>query len=122
MLTAILLLIYLLLVFVGQYLLSDLLGRSNGVVLVVSTLLVAALFRPLRQQIQKLVDRRFYRRKYDASKIVEAFSATLRNEVNLNQLRGHLLTVVQETMQPSHVSLWLREPASKSSRSDYMQP
>ena len=112
-LTAILLLIYLLLVFVGQYLLSDLLGRSNSVVLVGSTLLVAALFRPLRQHIQNLVDRRFYRRKYDASKIVEIFGATLRNEVDLNQLREHLITVVQDTMQPAHVSLWLREKDSK---------
>jgi hypothetical protein len=112
LLTAILLLIYLLLVFVGQYLLSDLLGRSNGVVLVGSTLLVAALFQPLRLRIQRLVDRRFYRRKYDAAKIVAAFSVTLRNEVDLNQLQEDLLGVIEETMQPAHVSLWLRTPES----------
>lgn len=110
LLSAILLLIYLLLVFAGQYLLSDLLGRSNGVVLVSSTLLVAALFQPLRQRIQRLVDRRFYRRKYDVAKIIAAYSATLRQEVDLDQLREQLLDVVQETMQPTHVSLWLRSP------------
>ena len=110
LLSAILLLIYLLLVFAGQYLLSDLLGQSNVVVLVGSTLLVAALFHPLRQRIQRLVDRRFYRRKYDAAKIVAAYSATLRNEVVLDQLCEQLLDVVQETMQPTHVSLWLRSP------------
>ena len=110
LLSAILLLTYLLLVFAGQYLLSDLLGRSNGVVLVSSTLLVAALFQPLRQRIQRLVDRRFYRRKYDAAKIVAAFSVTLRNEVDLNQLQENLLAVVEETMQPAHISLWLNSP------------
>ncbi len=70
----------------------------------------------------QIIDRRFYRRKYDAAKIVEAFNATLRDKVDLQQLRGHLITVVQDTMHPSHVSLWLREPASKPSRSDRMHP
>ena len=95
--------------FAGQALLSSLLGQSNAVVLVGSTLVVAALFQPLRQRIQCIVDRRFYRSKYDAAKIVAAFSATLRQEVDLDQLREHLLAVVQETMQPAHVSLWLRK-------------
>ncbi len=116
LLSAILLLTYLLLVFAGQHLLVSLLGQSNGVVLVGSTLIVAALFQPLRQRVQRLVDRRFYRRKYDAAKIVAAFSATLRQEVDLDQLRDQLLAVVQETMQPAHVSLWLRKPEQDGKR------
>ena len=109
LLTAILLAVYLVLVFAGQTLLSSLLGQNNGVVLVGSTLIVAALFQPLRHRIQQLIDRRFYRRKYDAARITTAFSATLRNEVDLDQLHELLLAVVQETMQPTHVSLWLRQ-------------
>jgi len=108
LLSAILLLTYLVLVFAGQHLLVSLIGQSNAVVLVGSTLIVAALFQPLRQRIQRIIDRRFYRRKYDAAKIVAAYSATLRQEVDLDQLHDHLLAVVQETMQPAHVSLWLR--------------
>lgn len=110
LLTAILLGIYLLFVFGGQYVLANVFGPNDPVVLVISTLLVAALFHPLRQRVQQMVDRRFYRRKYDAAQIVARFSTTLYHEVDLNQLCKQLLSVTQETMQPAHISLWIRQP------------
>jgi hypothetical protein len=109
-LTALLALLYFGLIFALQSLFQGMLHQNNAVAIVVSTLVIAALFQPLRHRLQQFVDHRFYRSKYDAAKTLEAFSATLRNGIDLNQLRAELVAVVQETMQPAHVSLWLRSP------------
>src|SRR5215472_556874 len=86
-------------------------GGQSPFVIVVSTLAIAALFQPVRHRVQAIIDRRFYRRKYDVAKALEAFSATLRHEVDLNRLSEQFVAVVQETMQPTHVSLWVCPPA-----------
>lgn len=99
---------------------------QNPVVLVVSTLAIATLFNPLRHQLQSTVDRRFYRRKYDAAKMLAAFGTTLRTETSLNQLSEHLVGIAQETMQAAHVLLWLRQverhPTDQAHRLEPFRP
>ena len=114
-LTALLVTVYVGSIVVLQAVFRSLTGQDSQLTTIVaSTLAIAALFNPLHRRIQAFVDRRFYRRKYDAEKTVAAFSARLRDETDLAELNEELLAVVRETMQPAHVSLWLRpDTASK---------
>ena len=107
-LTAMLVSLYFVGIVVLQRVFVLLTGEQSTLAVVASTLSIAALFNPLRRRIQSFIDRRFYRRKYDAAKTLEAFSATLRSETDLDRLGEHLAGVVGETMRPAHVSLWLR--------------
>jgi hypothetical protein len=107
-LTATLVALYFVGIVVLQRIFVLLTGQQSTLAVVASTLLIAALFTPLRRLIQGFIDRRFYRRRYDARKTLETFSAQLRNETDLDALSDDLIGVIRETMQPAHVSLWLR--------------
>ena len=117
-LTLMLLLVYFGSVTSLQYAFRALSGHAElpQLTIVVSTLVIAALFNPLRRRIQAFIDRRFYRNKYDAAKALDEFSARLRDETDLDRLNAELITVVRETMQPAHVSLWLRTDTASESR------
>ncbi|HEV8043688.1 MAG TPA: hypothetical protein VGP38_00790 [Rubrobacter sp.] len=117
LLTAMLVLVYVSSVFSFQYVFRTLAGEASQLVVVASTLAIAALFSPLRWRIQDFIDRRFYRGKYDAARTLEAFSGRLRDETDLNTLSDDLVGVVRETMQPEHVSLWLK-PAGTVRRTE----
>src|SRR5215216_5154619 len=109
-LTAVLAAVYFSSIVLFQMLFRAFTGQESQLAVVVSTLAIAALFTPLRRRIQSFIDRRFYRKKYDARKTLEAFSAKLRTETDLDALSGDLIEVISETMQPTRVSLWLKSP------------
>ena len=90
--------------------LGQLLGQDSSLVVAAATLAVAGLFQPARRRIQAVVDRRFNRRRHDAAQTIQAFSDRLRQQVDLDELTAELLAVVDQTMQPTQASLWLRPP------------
>jgi hypothetical protein len=108
-------LVYVGCIVLSRTLIAPFVGGSE-LAIVASTLAIAALFNPLRRRIQTIIDRRFYRRKYDAAKVLAAFARTARDETDLERLTVEMLKVVDETMQPEFVGLWLREPGTHSNK------
>ena len=109
LITAVLLLVYFGSVTLLTSVFSRITGQQSALAIVISTLLIAALFNPLRRRVQDWIDRRFFRSKYDAQQVLAQFAVVARDETDLDALTAELLRVVQETMQPEHVSIWLRQ-------------
>jgi hypothetical protein len=117
-LTATLAVVYFVDIVVFQEVFRALTGQTSQLAIVASTLMIAALFNPLRRRLQAFIDSRFYRRTYDARKVLEAFGSRLRDQTDLEKLCEDLAEVVDETMQPSHISLWLRFPSFSPNSSE----
>jgi hypothetical protein len=113
LLTGLLALVYLGSVVLLQAVFGRTAGAQSPLVIVLSTLLIAAISAPLRRRVQALIDRRFYRRKYDAQQVLARFARTARDEVELDELTAELVRVVEETMRPERVAIWLRQPGEQ---------
>ena len=114
LLTGFLVLVYFGSVLLLQNLVETVSGEQSPIVIVISTLAIAALFNPLRHRIQDFIDRRFYRKKYNAEQTLARFAEVARDEVDMDKLTGALLGVVEESMQPENVSVWLQGPGARS--------
>jgi hypothetical protein len=109
LLTALLAVVYFGSVIVSQRVATRMVGHSSDLAIVLSTLVIAVLFNPLRLRLQHWIDRRFYRRRYDATQALQTFAATARNEVDVDELEQELNQLIQRTVQPSHVSVWTKK-------------
>jgi hypothetical protein len=111
-LTGLLGLVYFGVIIVLQGIFEAISGQRSPIIIVISTLIIAALFAPLRRRVQDFIDRRFYRRRYDAEKTLSDFGQFVRDETDLEALTAELLRVTQETMQPEQATIWLKQPAN----------